>query len=83
MYRWRGRNPTWLSWSKMDLISFCKGYYFSLVCEDRLGVRVTMGVGTGLDFISLPSSLRDPQTDQVSVSPSTLVSTFGSVFAGG
>lgn len=32
----------------------------TLACEDRLGVGVVMEVGSRLDFISLPSSLRDP-----------------------
>lgn len=33
---------------------------FTLACEDRLGVGVVMEVGSRLDFIRLPSSLRDP-----------------------
>lgn len=37
-----------------------RSHYSTLACEDRLAVGVVMEVGSRLDFISLPSSLRDP-----------------------
>lgn len=37
-----------------------RSHYSTLAREDRLGVGVVMEVGSRLDFISLPSSLRDP-----------------------
>lgn len=38
-----------------------RSHYSTLPREDRLGVGVVvMEVGSRLDFISLPSSLRDP-----------------------